>query len=264
MIRTQPFAALVGTTLVGLMLVSGCGKSTTSVSNETTPETTETTVTTEATEPVDRTGQVLRHVVIFQFKDESSEEEVQGVADAFASLPEKIDTITKFEWGTNNSTEGFDDGFTHCFILSFASEKDRDDYIPHPAHSGEFADVLRPHMKKVFVIDYWATPDSEELEDAIQHVVFFKFNDDATPEQIKQVEQEFAALKGKIDLIKGFEFGINNSPEMKDDGFTHCFLVTFANEADRNAYLPHDEHMKFVDILSPVLDKVRVIDFKVQ
>ena len=42
-------------------------------------------------------------------------------------------------------------------------------YLPHPAHSGDFADVLRPHMDKVFVIDYWGTayaPMEKELKHA--------------------------------------------------------------------------------------------------
>ena len=39
---------------------------------------------------VDRTGQLLRHAVFFSFKDESTPEDIQGVADAFAALPNKI------------------------------------------------------------------------------------------------------------------------------------------------------------------------------
>ena len=56
----------------------------------------------------------------------------------------------------------------------------------------------------------------------------------------------------------------NNSPESHDDGFTHCFMVTFDSEEGRAAYLPHPEHLAFVEVLKPVLDKVRVIDFWAQ
>jgi hypothetical protein len=206
-------------------------------------------------------NKVLRHAVFFAFKEESSKEDVQGVADAFAALPSKIDSIIDFQWGTNNSPEGLDDGFTHCFLLTFKDAAGRDAYIPHPAHRGEFADVLRPHMKDVFVIDYWGSPPKSEIEKELKHAVFFQFKDDASAEDIKKVEDAFAALPSKIDSIKAFEWGINNSPEKNDDGFTHCFMVTFGSEEGRAAYLPHEDHLAFVEVLKPVLEKVRVLDF---
>ena len=91
--------------------------------------------------------------------------------------------------------------------------------------------------------------------------MFFKFKDDASREDVQQVEQAFAALPEKIDTIRAFEWSTNNSPEKHDDGFTHCFLVTFDSEQGREAYLPHPEHQAFVEVLKPVLDKVRVLDF---
>jgi hypothetical protein len=98
---------------------------------------------------------MLRHVVIFKFKDSSPAAEVQKVVDAFRELKSKIPQIASFEFGTNNSPEGLNDGFTHCFLVTFKSEKDRDVYLPHPAHKA-FVDVLKPHLDKAMVIDYWA------------------------------------------------------------------------------------------------------------
>jgi hypothetical protein len=96
----------------------------------------------------------LRHVVLFKFKDESSAEDIQKVVDTFMELPSKIDVIKDIEWGTNNSPEGLAQGFTHCFFLTFASEEDRDIYLPHPDHKA-FGAVLGPHLDKVLVVDYW-------------------------------------------------------------------------------------------------------------
>jgi hypothetical protein len=96
----------------------------------------------------------LRHVVLFKFKDGTSEADIQKVVDAFTALPSKIDVIKSIEWGTNNSPEGLDQGFTHCFFLTFASEEDRDIYLPHPDHKA-FGAVLGPHLDKVLVVDYW-------------------------------------------------------------------------------------------------------------
>ena len=209
----------------------------------------------------DTSGNVLRHAVFFTFKEESSEEDIRGVTAAFAALPGKIDSITDLQWGVNNSPEELNDGFTHGFLLTFKDAAGRDVYLPHPAHTGEFADTLQPHMKDVFVLDYWGTPAKNELKKELKHAVFFKFKDDADPAEVKKIEQAFAALPSKIDSIKAFEWGINNSPESHDDGFTHCFMVTFDSEEGRESYLPHPDHLAFVEVLKPVLDKVRVIDF---
>ena len=208
----------------------------------------------------DHTGQVLRHAVFFSFKETATENDIKGVIAAFAELPSKIDSIIDFQWGTNNSPEGLNDGFTHCFLLTFKDEAGRAEYLPHPDHKA-FGDVLRPHNDKVFVIDYWGTPQTEKAESELKHAVFFKFKDDAAPEDVKKVEDAFARLPSKIDTITAFEWGKNNSPERHSHGFTHCFMVTFADDAGRAAYLPHADHLAFVEILKPTLDKVRVLDF---
>jgi len=98
----------------------------------------------------------LRHVVLFKFKDNTSAGDIAKVEEAFRSLPSIIPEIKTFEWGKNNSPENLNDGFTHCFFVSFASEKDRELYLPHPAHQA-FVTLLKPYLDKVLVIDYWAT-----------------------------------------------------------------------------------------------------------
>jgi hypothetical protein len=98
---------------------------------------------------------LLRHVVCFKFKETSSPEDIRRIEVAFSQLPQKIDAIRDYEWGTDNSPEGKAQGFTHCFLVTFADEQGRDEYLPHPAHQ-EFVKVVGPHVEKVFVIDYWA------------------------------------------------------------------------------------------------------------
>jgi hypothetical protein len=96
---------------------------------------------------------------------------------------------------------------------------------------------------------------------ALRHVVLIKFKEGTTPQQIKSVEDAFSALPSAIKEVKDFEWGTNISPENKAQGYTHCFLVTFANEKDRDVYLPHPAHNKFVEILVPYLDQVLVVDY---
>jgi hypothetical protein len=97
---------------------------------------------------------VLRHVVLLKFKDGTTPEQVKAMEDGFRALPGKIGFVHGFEWGTNVSVENLSQGFTHCFLVTFTSEEDRNKYIPHPAHQ-EFVELLRPHLDKVLVIDYW-------------------------------------------------------------------------------------------------------------
>ena len=99
--------------------------------------------------------ELLRHVVLLKFKDSSSSNDIKKVENAFRALPGKIDTIYDLEWGTDVSVENLQQGYTHCFFVTFLSEEDRALYLPHPAHE-EFGEVLGPHLDKVLVIDYWS------------------------------------------------------------------------------------------------------------
>lgn len=96
-----------------------------------------------------------RHVVLFKFKESATPEQVKGIEAAFAELPGKINTIIGYEWGTNVSPEGFNDGLTHCFLVTFKDKAGLDVYLPHPAHS-EFVAKLKPLLDKAVVVDYVA------------------------------------------------------------------------------------------------------------
>ena len=99
-------------------------------------------------------GKLLRHIVLFQFKDDVSQDQIQEVVDAFAALPKKIDTIVDFEAGTDVSIENKSAGFTHGFVVTFKNEKGRETYLPHPAHK-QFVQLVGPRIENVLVFDYW-------------------------------------------------------------------------------------------------------------
>jgi hypothetical protein len=98
---------------------------------------------------------LLRHVVLFAFKDSATNEQIDAVVADFGTLKERIPGITAYEWGTNVSPEGLNQGFTHCFTLSFSSEEDRNIYLLHAAHQA-FVDTLGACLEKSLVVDYWA------------------------------------------------------------------------------------------------------------
>ena len=97
---------------------------------------------------------VLRHVVMFKFVDKATAAEVKKIEEAFRALPVKISLISDFEWGVNNSPEKLNQGLTHCFFVTFLSEKDRDAYLIHPDHK-KFTEIAGPSIDKVTVLDYW-------------------------------------------------------------------------------------------------------------
>ena len=97
--------------------------------------------------------------------------------------------------------------------------------------------------------------------DKLQHVVSVKFKSTSAPEEVKKVEDGFKALKVKIPQVIGLEWGTNISKENRDKGFTHCFIVTFKDEADRDVYIEHPAHKAFVKMLLPVLEDALVLDF---
>jgi hypothetical protein len=98
-------------------------------------------------------------------------------------------------------------------------------------------------------------------EKLLRHVVLLGFKDTTTPQQIQEVEQVFAALPAKIDIIHDFEWGTDVSVENLAQGYSHCFLVTFRSEAHRDTYLPHPAHQKLTELVGPLLDRVLVVDY---
>lgn len=102
-----------------------------------------------------------------------------------------------------------------------------------------------------------------KADEQVRHIVVFKYKPEATQKQIQQVNNAFAALKDKIPGIISFEYGINNSPENKNQGFTHVYQVTFEDAEARDNYLPHPAHKKFGQLLGKlnILEDAFVVDY---
>ncbi len=102
----------------------------------------------------EKTGKLF-HVVSFKFKDTATPEQIATVDKAFRALKTQIKGIKTLDAGTNVSPEKLNKGFTHAWVLTFTSEKDRDAYLVHPAHKA-FGRSLGPVLADVFVIDFWS------------------------------------------------------------------------------------------------------------
>ena len=98
----------------------------------------------------------------------------------------------------------------------------------------------------------------------LRHVVLFAFKADADPAQVEAVVAGFATLKDAIPGIDAYEWGTNVSPEGLNKGFTHCFTLSFASDAARDAYLVHPAHQAFVATLGACLERSLVVDYWTQ
>jgi quinol monooxygenase YgiN len=97
----------------------------------------------------------------------------------------------------------------------------------------------------------------------VKHTVFLKFRDTTTPEQIEQVFNNLLDLSEAVEGIEDYVAGPNNSPQGLSQGYTHGFIMTFADAAARDAYLPHPEHKAFEEKALPLIESVAVVDFEV-
>lgn len=118
----------------------------------------------------------------------------------------------------------------------------------------------------LILISNYSNVNAQQIKqpDVLKHIVLFGWKEGTAPESITKMVTAFSALKGKISLVKSFEWGTNNSPENLANGLTHSFIITFSSEADRDAYLIHPDHKAFVSALNPMPDKITVFDYWVR
>ena len=88
----------------------------------------------------------------------------------------------------------------------------------------------------------------------VKHVVLIRIRRDVPPDQIERLFAEIAGLRSKIPGIRDFSWGPYSSPEGLHRGFTHGFVMTFADEASRDAYLPHPDHERVKQQILPLLE----------
>jgi hypothetical protein len=106
-----------------------------------------------------------------------------------------------------------------------------------------------------------AQSPAKDANKVLRHIVMYKFKPEISAAQVQEVVDTFAALPKKIDQIVDFEHGTNVSPEGKSEGFTHCFVVSFRDEAGRDVYLKHPAHLEYVNVVKDRREKVIVFDY---
>ena len=97
----------------------------------------------------------------------------------------------------------------------------------------------------------------------IRHILLIKLKQSAELEQIDELRALFESIPDKVEGVVSVEWGLNDSPEHKNQGYTHAVLMTFANEQGRQEYLPHPEHSALQKVFRPLLEDIIVFDYQV-
>jgi len=94
---------------------------------------------------------LLRHIVLFQFKQDATEEEINEAGNAFLALRDQIHAIQDVEWGRGINEPA---PYTHCLLVTVRTEADLQAYGEHPAHVA-IGDRYGHLVQEVAVLDFW-------------------------------------------------------------------------------------------------------------
>lgn len=94
---------------------------------------------------------VLRHIVLFDLHEDAPLDAIEAGA---YQMGKDIEVIQHIEWGRNLDFNTRNDGYDFVLLVEFASVEDLEIYGPHPDHD-VFRDIVRPHIERILVVDYW-------------------------------------------------------------------------------------------------------------
>jgi hypothetical protein len=96
----------------------------------------------------------------------------------------------------------------------------------------------------------------------IRHILLIKFKPAIGLNEIEDTQTLFVDIAQKVSGIEAVEWGVNDSPEQLNQGYTHTVLMTFADESARQQYLQHPAHEALKAIFVPRLDDIIVFDYQ--
>ncbi len=94
---------------------------------------------------------LLRHIVLFRFKDEVSAEQIAEGGKAFLALADQIKNIREIEWGKAINMPA---PYTHCLLVTVQTEADLQAYDEHRAHQA-IGERYGHRVQDLIVMDFW-------------------------------------------------------------------------------------------------------------
>lgn len=92
----------------------------------------------------------------------------------------------------------------------------------------------------------------------IKHIVFFKLEDNSEANK-EAVKARIMGMKGKIDVLKHIEVGVNFSPEER--AFDLALVTDFETKEELQAYAIHPLHVEVVTFLKSINTVTKVVDY---
>jgi hypothetical protein len=95
---------------------------------------------------------MIRHTVLFRWKADASEAEIENVLRRLSGLPESIPEIRRYEFGRDL---GFSDAtWDMALVADFDTKEDWETYIHHPAHRSAVAEGTGPITAELVRVQY--------------------------------------------------------------------------------------------------------------
>lgn len=94
----------------------------------------------------------------------------------------------------------------------------------------------------------------------IQHLVFFKWSDEATAEQVDEIAEGLGNLPDKIAEIKSFLFG--KDVIRSERSYDFALVSEFENLEALDRYQVHPEHQAVVAKVKAAASSVVAVDFE--
>ena len=95
---------------------------------------------------------MIRHLVMFEWKDGTTAEQIQAVVEGLSRLPSEITEIAAYSFGTDlGLTEGAAD---FAVVADFVSVEDWRAYLAHPAHVRVVEELVVPIRESRVVVQF--------------------------------------------------------------------------------------------------------------
>lgn len=95
---------------------------------------------------------MFHHMVMFRFKDGTTQEQIDAITSALASLPDEIDVLLAYRFGPD---AGITDGTWHYGVAAdFQEEAHYAEYATHPSHVAVVEERVSPIVDQIARVQF--------------------------------------------------------------------------------------------------------------